>query len=93
MNRETKVSIALTVALNAGGIFPLFLPSIYEVRKKSAPEDYADVRAGELMAAAYSLGLGAAASVVVGNGWPLATSLALAAAMILFYEVALNTGS
>lgn len=92
MDRDSRISIAVTIALSAGGIFPSFLPSIYEVRKKAEPEDRADVRAAEGMAAMYSIAIGVAGSVLVGNGWPLATSIALAAAMILLYELALNTG-
>lgn len=92
MDRDTRISIAMTIGLSAAGIFPSFLPSIYELRQTSDPADRADVRAAEGLAVSYALVLGAAGSIVVGNGWPLAAAGTLAIVMIVLYEYALNTG-
>lgn len=82
---------ALLCVTQAVGAFNTFLPSLSEVRKASdAGETAADVRMGEVAAACLTLGIGAVASLVIGNGIPFALSVIAASSLVALYEFTLR---
>lgn len=83
-------TMALTTSL---GAFYQMLPPISEVRKRSAGEsEFAgDVRMGELMATAVTIGIGGIASSLSGSSTPAILSLLLALALVGMYEYTLRS--
>jgi hypothetical protein len=83
-------TMAVTTSLAA---FYQMLPPISEVRKRSSgePEFAADVRMGEVMASAITIGIGGIASGLSGSPVPAFVSILFAAGLITMYEMTLRT--
>jgi hypothetical protein len=83
-------TMAVTTSLTA---FYQMLPPISEVRKHSIdePEFAADVRIGEVMASAITIGIGGIASSLSGSSVPALVSVLFAAGLIGIYEMTLRS--
>lgn len=87
------LSVTITAATTSIGAFYQMLPPISEVRKRSIgePEFAADVRMGELMASAITIGMGGIASSLSGSPIPALVSVFVAVGLVTMYESTLRT--
>lgn len=83
-------TMAISTSLAA---FYQMLPPISEVRKRSSgePEFAADVRMGEVVASAITIGIGGIASSLTGSPTPALVSVLFAVSLVAMYEMTLRS--
>lgn len=89
-------SLATALAVTALGqtvaTFPVFLPSLSDVRKGdvSDPTLRGDVRLGEVAASAVAISVGLVMSNLAGSSLPLMTATIMSAVVVGIYEYSLT---
>lgn len=80
------------IALGQGiAMFEQFLPPYHEIRNSGYdPQMYANVRAGEAVAATFVIGLGFTLTAVTEEQLPLIIAVATTGVLLLVYELALK---
>jgi hypothetical protein len=86
----STATLALSMSFSA---FNSFLPPLSEVRKQTEadnPPFAADVRLGELAAAALTVGIGGISSSLTGSPVPAVVSVIMALGLVMLYESTLR---
>jgi hypothetical protein len=83
-----------TLAISSGvSAFSTFLPKITDIRKANPNDDVsfaADVRMGEVAAAALTIGVGAIVSSLTGSSAPTVVAVIVALGLVIMYESTLR---